>query len=184
MKRGAPARTFIRTNEKIRIPEVRCVDVDGSQIGVIPTRQALTMAREKGLDLVEIAPTARPPVCRIMDFGKFRYEQSRKQKLARKHQHAASLKEVKFHANVEEHDYQTKLRHIHEFLEKGHKIKTSLFFRGRENIHQELGFQLMNRVMRDSEELGTPDMPPKKVGRSIVMILSPRQPRQDKPNAS
>jgi len=173
-RRRPPPRTFIRTNEKIRIPEIRCVDPEGNQIGVMATQQALALARERGLDLVEIAPRARPPVCRIMDFGKYKYELSRKQRQARKHQHAGTLKEVKFHVNVEEHDYQTKLRHIHEFLEKGYKIKASLFFRGRENWHQDLGYELMNRVVKDCEGLAIVDMAPRKVGRTIAVIMSPR----------
>jgi translation initiation factor IF-3 len=143
-------------------------------IGIIPIERARALAREQGRDLVEISPRADPPVCRIMDFGKFRYEEQRKERLAHKRQHSLALKEIKFHANVEEHDYQTKLASIKKFLEKGHKVKLSLFFRGRENVHHDLGFQVITRVLKDSDDCGQPDMTPKLLGRSIIAVLSPR----------
>jgi translation initiation factor IF-3 len=139
--------------------------------GVMSTREALAQAQKEGLDLVEISPNADPPVCRIMNFGKFRYEESRKRRLARKHQHSHTVKEVKFHANVAEHDYQTKVHHMQEFLEKGYKVKVTLTFRGRENAHRELGFEVVNRVLKDCEEHGNVDMAPKMMGRSIVAML-------------
>jgi translation initiation factor IF-3 len=143
-------------------------------LGVLTVSEAMSMAVRAGLDLVEVSPNAEPPVCRIMDFGKFKYEQARKEREARKHQHAAEMKEVKFHANVADHDFLTKVNHIHGFLEKGMKVKCSLYFRGRENAHRELGFEVINRVMKSCEEVAQPDMPPKLIGSSIVMVLGPR----------
>ena len=143
-------------------------------LGVVTVSEAMSLAVRAGLDLVEVSPNAEPPVCRIMDFGKFKYEQARKERDARKHQHAAEMKEVKFHANVADHDFETKVNHIHGFLEKGMKVKCSLYFRGRENAHRELGFEVINRVMKSCEEMAQPDMPPKLIGSSIVMVLGPR----------
>jgi translation initiation factor IF-3 len=143
-------------------------------LGIMSTRDALTHAQQAGLDLVEISPNADPPVCRIMDFGKYRYEEARKEKLARKHQHGHAVKEIKFHANTAEHDYQTKVKHIKEFLQKGHKVKVTLTFRGRENAHKELGFEVMNRVIKDCESLSMVDMTPRILGRSIIAMVGPR----------
>lgn len=143
-------------------------------LGVLPTAQALALAVGQGLDLVEISPGAVPPVCRIMDFGKYRYEEKRKEREARKRQHSLALKEIKFHANVEEHDYRTKVNSVRKFLAKGHKVKISLFFRGRENVHPELGYQLLKRVVKDCEDIGAIDTPPKQIGRGIFGILSQR----------
>ena len=150
---------------------IRCVKADGSMAGVMATRDALKLAQQEGLDLVEISPNADPPVCRIMDFGKYRYDESIKRKKARKQQHIRSVKEIKFHANVAEHDYQTKINHAKKFLEKGHKVKLSLQFRGRENAHRELGFEVIKRALKDCEELSVVDMAPKLVGRNIVSML-------------
>jgi translation initiation factor IF-3 len=158
----------------IRIPEIRCVDSDGTQIGVMLTREAQALAKRQGLDLVEIAPNAKPPVCRIMDYGKFKYDKEKKQKQAKRHQSATKLKEIKFHANVGEHDYQTKLRHAKEFLEAGHRVKFSLYFRGRENAHRELGFELMNRVAQDCEGIGQIEQAPKLMGRNLLMLVYPK----------
>ena len=159
---------------------MRCVNADGAMVGVIPTRDAMKMAQQQGLDLVEISPNADPPVCRVMDFGKFRYEESLKEKQARKHQHKRTLKEVKFHANVAEHDYETKINHARGFLEKGHKVKISLTFRGRENAHRELGIQLVNRVVKDCEELSVIDMAPRMMGRSVIALLGARSGKEGK----
>ncbi len=156
------------------MPQVRCIDAKGEMLGVMPTAQARALASEDNLDLVEVSPNANPPVCRIMDFGKHRYDEKRKERSARKRQHNLSLKEVKFHANVEEHDYQTKLNNMRRFLEKGHKVKVTLFFRGRENAHRELGFQLVNRVVKDCSDVGTVDMEPRMVGRGLFAVLSSR----------
>jgi translation initiation factor IF-3 len=145
-------------------------------LGVIPTRDALRLAQDQGLDLVEIAPNAEPPVCRVMDFGKYRYEESLKNRKARQQSaaHSKSVKEMKFHANVEEHDYQTKVRHVREFLQDGHKVKLTLQFRGRENAHRELGMQLVSRVLKDCEDVGAVEMAPKMIGRLIVAMLGVR----------
>jgi len=172
--RRQSTRSFIRANHKIRVPQVRCVKADGTMVGVMATRDALKLAQQEGLDLVEISPNADPPVCRIMDFGKFRYDESMKRKKARKQQHTRSVKEIKFHANVAEHDYETKINHAKKFLEKGHKVKLSLQFRGRENAHRELGFEVIKRALKDCEELSVVDMAPKLVGRSIVSMLGAR----------
>ena len=179
-KRRAPQqrrlviRSFIRTNYKIRVPKVRCVNADGGMLGVMATRDAQKLAKDQGLDLVEISPNADPPVCRIMDFGKYRYEESRREKHARKHQHSQVVKEIKFHANVAEHDYVTKVKHVRGFLEKGHKVKVSLTFRGRENAHRELGFALVSRVLQDCSDIGVVDMEPRMMGRSIISLIGTR----------
>jgi translation initiation factor IF-3 len=143
-------------------------------LGVMTVSEAMSIAVRAGLDLVEVSPNAEPPVCRVMDFGKFKYEQARKEREARKHQHAAEMKEIKFHANVADHDFETKMSHIRGFIQKGMKVKCSLYFRGRENAHRELGFEVMNRVVKGVEEMAAPDMPPKLMGNSIVMVLGPR----------
>lgn len=150
-------------------------------IGIVPTYQAKSLAQEAGLDLVEISPNAEPPVCRIMDFGKFRYEERRKEKLARKHHHAAMMKEIKFHSNVGEHDYKTKVRHIREFVQKGHRVKVSLYFRGRENVHRELGFEVIKRALKDCDDLCNVEAAPKLLGNSIISVLCPKSGRSQKP---
>lgn len=153
-------------------------------LGVVTVSEAMSQAVRAGLDLVEVSPNAEPPVCRIMDFGKFKYEQARKEREARKHQHSAEMKEVKFHANVADHDFLTKVNHIQGFLAKGMKVKCSLYFRGRENAHRELGFDVINRVMKSCEEMAQPDMPPKLIGSSIVMVLGPRSGKPVAPAAA
>lgn len=169
-----PQQSFTRINHRIRVPEVRCVDADGTQVGIISTREALILAERQGLDLVEVSPTAKPPVCRIMDHGKFKYDQEKKQKMQKKNAAATKVKEIKFHANVEEHDFETKVRHGREFLDAGNRVKASLFFRGREGAHQELGFEVMNRVLAELEDVGVAEQPPRLVGRSIIMLLTPK----------
>lgn len=162
-------------NNMIRVPEIRCIDEDGEQMGIIPTREALTRAHETGLDLVEINATAKPPVCRIMDHGKFKYEQDKKKKEQKKRQVVVKLKEVKFHVNVGDHDYETKLRHAREFLEGGNRVKLSLMFRGRENAHRELGFELMKRVEKDLSEIASVEQAPRLQGRNIFMMVIPKK---------
>ncbi len=156
------------------MPEVRCIGPDGQQIGVITTREALERASREGMDLVEISPNAQPPVCRIMDYGKYKYEQEKKDKQARRHQSATRVKEIQFHPNVGDHDYQTKVRHTREFLQEGHRVKIGLFFRGRERAHEEIGFNVMNRVLKDCQDLGTPEQMPRFIGRAIFMLLCPK----------
>ncbi len=153
--------------------QVRCISETGEQLGVISTTEALRRAEASGLDLVEISPGAKPPVCRIMNFGKYRYEESRKVKMARKRQASVTIKEIKFHVNVDSHDYQTKLGHIRRFLEKGYRVKASLFFRGRENEHQDLGHSLMTQLIKDCEPLGVAETPPRMFGSTLVTLLRP-----------
>lgn len=160
-------------NLNIRVPEVRCIDSDGTQVGVITTREAQGIANKRGLDLVEVSPNAKPPVCRIMDYGKYKYEQKKKQRKANSKASKTKLKEVKFHINVEQHDYDTKIRHARKFFEKGHRVKFSLFFRGRERAHKDLGFDLMNQVMEDLKDLAQVDQKPRMMGRSLIMQMSP-----------
>lgn len=159
-------------------------------LGVITTRDAQRMAEQQGLDLVEVSPNADPPVCKIMDFGKFRYDESVRRKQARKSQTRQQIKEVKFHANVEEHDLQTKLRHIRDFLAEGHKIKLTLQYRGRENAHKDLGFVLMNRVIKELDPVATCEQQPRLMGKLLGCMLaarpqkpgsSPRPPSPPKP---
>jgi translation initiation factor IF-3 len=152
---------------------VRVVGGDGKQLGVMTTSQALGLAQQQGLDLVEVAPNANPPVCRITDFGKFKYEQGKREREARKHQHAGKVKEIKLRVNIDDHDYQTKLKHMCEFLQDGMKVKVSLFFRGRENTHTEFGDQLMQRVITDVHGIAHAEVPPRLMGRSIHMLLGP-----------
>ena len=144
--------------------------------GVISTREAMQLAQQDGLDLVEISPNEKPPVCRIMDFGKFRYLESIKNKISRKQSrlHNRAVKEMKFHVNVGDNDYNIKIQHVRDFLEKGHKVKLSLQFRGRERAHQELGFDLMKRAIKDCEDVCTVDMAPRKMGRNIIATLGTR----------
>lgn len=173
-QRSAAPASFVRANHKIRVPSVRCVDAEGNMLGVMPTRDAMKLAQQQGLDLVEISPNADPPVCRIMDFGKFRYMEGLKQRQARKNQQHRQVKEIKFHANVGDHDYITKLGHVRDFLEKGHKVKISLQFRGRENAHRELGFEVIQRAIKDCESISVVDMAPRLMGRSIIAMLGVR----------
>jgi translation initiation factor IF-3 len=168
-----PIQQFIRVNHKIRAREVRVVDSEGNQLGVMPTGQALAAAQEKGLDLVEIAPNAVPPVCKIVEYGKFKYEQEKKERESRKHQHAGKMKEIKLRLNIDDHDYQTKISHMREFLAENMKVKVSLFFRGRENARPEFGAELMQRVIRDLQGEGHAEVPPKQMGKSIHMMLAP-----------
>ncbi len=158
----------------IRIPEIRLIDEKGEQLGVMNTREAQRIAQSRGLDLVEVAPTSRPPVCKIMDYGKFRYEQSKKERQARKNQGGSTVKEVKYHVNVEEHDYETKMRHIRDFLAEGHRIKCTLIFRGRENAHKDLGFVVLQRVANDLQDVAKIDQSPNLMGRFLTMVLAPK----------
>jgi translation initiation factor IF-3 len=161
-------------NEQIRINEIRVIGVEGEQLGVMSPQEALAKAREAGFDLVEVAPTSRPPVCRIMDYSRYKYDQEKKEKEARKRQHIIRIKEVRYKATIEEHDYQTKLAHIKEFLAKGNKVKISLRFRGREMAHQEKGQALMQRIITDTVGAGEAEKPPLREGPFLNMVLTPR----------
>jgi len=167
----------VRVNERIRVPQVRVIGDDGSQAGVLPVREALAMAQAKGLDLVEVSPTARPPVCRIMDYGKFKYEQNRKARKAKKKQHVTHLKEIKMRPKIEDHDYGFKLDHAREFLQARDKVKLTIMFRGREMAHQEIGHRLVARVVADLADLATVEIPARSEGRTLTMVLMPKPPK-------
>lgn len=160
-------------NGLIRVPKIRLIDHDGENVGVVSPEEAIEMAEEVGLDLVEISPNADPPVCKIMDFGKFKYEQQKKAAEARKKQKIIEIKEVKFRPNIDSHDYDVKMRSVHKFLGEGDKVKVTLRFRGREMAHQELGRDLLERVAVDIEELGKIESMPKMEGRQMTMIIAP-----------
>jgi len=161
----------LRRNERIRAPEVRVIGPEGTNLGVMPPKKALELAQKVGLDLIEVSPSARPPVCRILDFGKYLYEESKKQKDNK--QHTAKLKEVKFRVSIDQHDFETKLRRAESFLYHGNKVKLTLQFRGRENEHRELGFDRVNLAAEELAGVSSPDSPPKLVGRQVTAILSP-----------
>lgn len=165
----------MRINDEIRVKEVRLTSADGEQLGIVATKDALRMAQEKEQDLVEIAPNAKPPVCRIMDFGKFKYEQSKREKEARKKQKVISVKEVKIRPNIEDHDLEVKTKNAVKFLNEGDKVKVTLMFRGREMAHAELGRQLLTKVAEITKEIATIERHPKVEGRNMIMILAPKQ---------
>lgn len=162
-----------RINERIRVPMVRVVH-DGKGIDTMNTQDALRLARSQGLDLVEVSPNQDPPVCKIIDYGKYKYEQQKKKKEQAKNQHVIHIKEIKLKPKIGGHDYLIKKNHAVQFLEKGDKVKVSLRFRGREMAHPELGMQLMARMTKDCEEYSTVEAPPKMDGRQIVMVLTPK----------
>lgn len=175
-----PRKDEPRMNHRIRVPEVRLVGEDGSQLGVFITREAVKRAEEAGLDLVEVSPQARPPVCKIMDYGRFKYEQSKKQHEQKKKQTVIHLKEIKMRPSTDEHDFQTKLRHIRKFLKEGNKVKCTIRFRGREMAHIDLGYGRMNRVIEEVAEIGSAESNPKMEGRQMFMMLSPGKKKEKK----
>jgi translation initiation factor IF-3 len=158
----------------IRIPEIRVIGDDGAQLGVMPTAEAKKLAEEKDLDLVEIAPNVRPPVCKIMDYGKYKYEQSKKARDSKKKQHITHLKEIKLRPKIEAHDFDFKLRHAEKFLLNKDKVKFTVIFRGREMEHIELGMALLNKVTERFAEISTIEREPVRIGRIITMILGPK----------
>jgi translation initiation factor IF-3 len=162
-----------RVNDKIRAPEIRLIGADGENVGVVHPAKAMDMAAEAGLDLVEISPNADPPVCKIMDFGKYKYETQKREAEARKKQKTIEVKEVKFRPNTDTHDYDVKMRNVTRFLEAGDKVKVTLRFRGREMAHQNLGRDLLERVATDVEGLGKVENMPKMEGRQMVMMIGP-----------
>ena len=172
----------IRTNERIRVREVRLVDAVGEQVGIFPTRQALEMAKAHGLDLVEVAAQARPPVCRICDFGKYKYELAKKEKEQKKNKIVIKVKEIQLRPFTDPHDYQYKLQHAIDFLCDEMKVKVFLRFRGRENAHKEFGFETMQRFVNDLSPYGKPDTQPRKAGRGISVMLAPLAPSKRKEN--
>ena len=176
--------SFVRVNGKIRAREVRVIGVDGKQLGVMSLGDALTAARSSGVDLVEIAPTATPPVCRLVDFGKYRYEQSKKDKESKKHQHANKVKEIQLSPKIDPHDLGVKLSHAIDFLCEEMKVKVVLKFRGREMAHTEIGFQLIQKFLKEVTPYGHPDATPRLIGRAINVMLRqlPRNKRAKNPN--
>ncbi len=165
--------TDYRINDRIRGQKCRLIGVDGSQLGIFVTSEALRIADDQGLDLVEIAPNADPPVCKVMDFGKYKYELSMKEKQARKHQSRVEIKEMKFRPKVDKHDYETKKKHILRFLDAGAKVKVTIMFRGREMAHPELGLNILEKLAGELEDLAIIETQPKLEGRNMHMLLAP-----------
>lgn len=162
-----------RINERIRVPEVRLVGPSGEQVGIVRTDDARKLAYEADLDLVEVAPKAKPPVCKIMDYGKFKYEQDQKAREARKNQQQTVVKEQKFRPKIDEHDYQTKKGNVERFLEKGNKVKVTIMFRGREQSRPELGYRLLDRLAEDIGDVAVVESRPKQDGRNMTMVFAP-----------
>jgi translation initiation factor IF-3 len=182
-RNSSPA-SFVRVNGKIRAREVRVIGVDGNQLGVISLTEAINMARQFGVDLVEIAAAATPPVCRLVDLGKFRYEQAKKDKESKRHHHASTVKEVQLSPRIDPHDLGIKLAHAIDFLCEDMKVKIALKFRGREIAHTEVGFQVINKFLAEIAPYGHPDFSPKLIGRGINVMISPlpRNKRAKNPN--
>ena len=171
--RRPPERDTTRVNERIRVPEVRVIGEDGKQVGVMRTDEALRMAQERDLDLVEVAPEARPPVTRILDYSKYRYEQTQKQKQARKHQQQITIREIKFRPKIAEHDYATKKGHVERFLRNKDKVKITIMFRGREVTHPERGVMILDRLAEELRSLAIVEQRPTQDGRNMTMMLGP-----------
>jgi len=165
----------ININRNIRAKEVRVIDPDGNQIGVIPTYKAIAVANDFGLDLVEVSPNANPPVCKIMDYGRYKYEQTKKKQEAKKKQTTFQLKEIKLRPKTDEHDLKTKIGHIKKFIERKDKVKVTVIFRGREIALSQLGRDLLERVVQETEEIASVEQQPKFEGRTMIMVLSPKQ---------
>jgi translation initiation factor IF-3 len=163
----------LRINDRIRVPEVRLIGAEGEQIGVVSITEAIQRALDSDLDLVEVAPTARPPVCKIMDYGKYKYESAQKARESRRNQTLTIIKEMKLRPKIDPHDYETKKGHVVRFLGAGDKVKVTIMFRGREQSRPELGFRLLQRLAEDVQELGTVESSPKQDGRNMIMVLAP-----------
>ncbi len=163
----------MRINREIRVPKVRLIGKDGSQVGIVNTTDALTQAEQEGLDLVEISPNAAPPVCKIIDYGKFRYQMTKKERDQKKGQHQAKLKEVKFKPNIDEHDIQVKVKRASSFIEKGNKVRITCMFRGREMAHPEIGYRVAQRFIDELKEISQIEAQPKLVGRNLSLVLAP-----------
>ena len=163
----------MRRNEQIRAREVRLIGVEGEQLGIVPRADAMNMAKEQGLDLVEVAAAADPPVCRIMDYGKFRYEQQKKKQEAKKHQTVIQIKEIKVRPKTDDHDYETKVKHIRRFLEEGNRCKVTVFFRGREIVHKDRGDAILARIVEDTKEVGKVEQEARAEGRTLFLMLAP-----------
>jgi translation initiation factor IF-3 len=172
---GGHISTELRINERIRVPEVRLVGPNGETVGIVPTDQALKLAQEADLDLVEIAPMGKPPVCKLMDYGKFKYENAQKAREARRNQTNVIIKEMKLRPKIDAHDYDTKKGHVVRFLKAGDKVKITIMFRGREQHRPELGYRLLQKLAEDVQELGFIESNPKQDGRNMVMVLGPHK---------
>jgi translation initiation factor IF-3 len=171
--KSPPTRTGPRVNGAITSSQVRCIDENGEQLGIIAVEEALERAEDVGLDLVEVQPNVDPPVCKILNFGKYKYESQKRANEARKKQKIVDVKEIKFRPNIEEHDYQVKMRNMRKFIEAGDKVKVTLRFRGREMAHQEIGVQVLTRVREEMEEMTKIEAMPVMEGRQMVMVLAP-----------
>jgi translation initiation factor IF-3 len=171
--RRPPERDLTRINDRIRVPEVRVIDEQGSQVGVMKTPDALRFAQQRDLDLVEVAPEARPPVCRVLDYSKYKYEQAQKQKQARKHQQQITVREIKFRPKIAQHDYDTKKGHVERFLLHKDKVKVTIMFRGREVTHPERGVAILDRLAEELSELSVVEQRPMQDGRNMTMMLAP-----------
>lgn len=165
---------FIRTNERIRVPQVRLIDSDGGQLGVVAIQKALEIASQQDLDLVEVAPNASPPVCRIIDYSKFKYDQEKKEREAKKHQKQGRLKEIRLKPNIDDHDYEVKLRQTIGFLHKKDKVKINLFFRGRQMEHLDLGKKILDRFVIDTQNSGQLEKEPRLEGRIMSLVIAPK----------
>lgn len=172
MKAGAETLN-LRINREIRAPKVRVIDKDGSQVGVLTLAEAIVRAEQAGLDLVEIAPSAEPPVCKIIDFGKYRYQLTKKEKEQKKTQHQVKVKEIKIKPNTDEHDLLIKTKHAREFIAKGNKVRVTCMFRGREMLHPEFGERSVQRICEDLADVATPESPAKMLGRNLSVVLAP-----------
>lgn len=171
--RRPPDRDPTRINERIRVPQVRLIGADGEQIGIVETDEARRIAREADLDLVEVAADSRPPVCKVLDYSKYKYEQEQKAKQARKHQQQVNVREIKLRPKIADHDYETKKGHVERFLNKKDKVKVTIMFRGREQSRPELGFRLLQKLSEDIEEIGFVEFAPKQEGRNMIMVIAP-----------
>jgi translation initiation factor IF-3 len=176
---GGHISTELRINDRIRVPEVRLVGPNGETVGIVPTDQALKLAQEADLDLVEIAPMGKPPVCKLMDYGKFKYENAQKAREARRNQTNVVIKEMKLRPKIDQHDYETKKGHVVRFLRAGDKVKITIMFRGREQHRPELGFRLLQRLAEDVTELGFVESAPKQDGRNMIMVLGPHRKKSE-----
>ena len=165
----------IQVNHEIKAREVRLIGPDGKQLGIMPLKEALRNAQEAKLDLVKVASNAKPPVCKIMDFGKYKYEQSKREKEARKNQKVINIKEIRMNPTIDEHDFQVRLKNTLKFLKEGNKVKVSIRFRGRQMTNTQLGEEVLNKMIELTQELGVVEKPPKMEGRNMVMVLSPKQ---------
>src|ERR687888_702983 len=178
---GGPISSEPRINDRIRVPEVRLVGPEGEQVGIVPIAKALELAAESDLDLVEVAPMARPPVCKLMDYGKFKYESAQKAREARRNQQLTTIKEQKLRPKIDTHDYETKKRNVVRFLEGGNKVKVTIMFRGREQSRPELGFRLLQRLAEDIADLGYVESSPRQDGRNMIMVVAPHRGAKTRP---